>query len=617
MSGSGSDRRVLRSSIAKESELIKIDSTGTKVIIDKEHFEKIKTKYEEQIATNNKKFEEQIGDCNYQIDLLQNQIKKIKKDRDSFSSQLESLRSENQANIDTSSDCAKLEKELEDSRRTTEAVQNKLSKLQKEFGELFANYTKLQSIVNNSERVDNKPIVFDHEINELNNKIAELTKNNSQILNELENSNKENKRLLASCKTLNKIIGELRSSHKPNLNTSSEEELFAASTSKEGTEDDNKEQTNNSNLGESNQENSSASDLSDNQEFGNDHLVNMELSLNDIITGISPYSGKPSDLESFINQCESYYELVEDAHKLQVLKIIKTRLKGEAYNKMIPMTDIVTWDALKAKLKEKIQKKVTIEFATQDLSSVRQKSGESVEKYGDRVRIKLRKLKEASRTLTNDQGQLSVLNQAHEKLAVSNFETNISNESLRLLVTAANKSNLDDAISYAMQRDLIMNVSNVNKCTFCSVAGHSESECYKKINASKKAKGGNTSRGSTWNNKNENGNSKPKYVPKNDENDGGEPSYNKNKNNSGNGGAIPKKYYNNNNNNNGASTSNSQEKRNGNSKYRDSSTSYDERKNVRKFENDDGNESEYESEDDLEHVSLDDLLDESDTKNFE
>lgn len=206
----------------------------------------------------------------------------------------------------------------------------------------------------------------------------------------------------------------------------------------------------------------------------------MAITLRDAIHGIPIFKGEVKELDSFLNTCESYIALVDNANSANLLSIIKTKISGEAYNKIQPISELNTWELLKARLKSKIKKHVTFEFAQQDLANIRQNKSDTVEKYGDRIKEKLRELNEASRKLSNDNNQLAVLFTANEKMAISKFEQNLNNESLRLLVSAANKSSLDECVLYAMQRDLIQSDFKKEKCGFCSIPGHTEDKCRKK-----------------------------------------------------------------------------------------------------------------------------------------
>lgn len=211
--------------------------------------------------------------------------------------------------------------------------------------------------------------------------------------------------------------------------------------------------------------------------------INMELEAKDIIIGIPVFSGELKQLDAFINTCGVYYNMVTEAQKPDALRIIKAKITGEALAKAGPFgNDLNTWDLLKNRLKDRIKKPVSLEYANEDLNKVFQKKDETIEDYGARVKTKLKKLNEASRSLTNIAAEMTILRKANEKQAISKFEQNIRNATIKVLVSAAGKDTLDECISFAMQKELIEGNKNIKTCGFCGLANHDESSCRKKKN---------------------------------------------------------------------------------------------------------------------------------------
>ena len=92
--------------------------------------------------------------------------------------------------------------------------------------------------------------------------------------------------------------------------------------------------------------------------------VIMQVEAKDVIAGIPMFSGEPKLLDGFINASELYYNLVEEAQKPTVLKIIKAKITGDALFKAGPFEDdLNAWALLKARLKERIKKPVSLEYA--------------------------------------------------------------------------------------------------------------------------------------------------------------------------------------------------------------------------------------------------------------
>lgn len=208
----------------------------------------------------------------------------------------------------------------------------------------------------------------------------------------------------------------------------------------------------------------------------------MAISLSDAVNGITEFDGNMRNLESFINSCNLYNTIIPVDHRASLLSVIKSKIIGDAYNKVQPLDDINNWDALKRRLRDKLRKTVSFEYAQQDLSGVFQQGKESVDQFGERVKGKLRVLNDTTRNMSNNENELAILRKANEKLAIAKFEQNLNKESVRILTSAANKDSLDEAIAYAMQKELVLKTKNTVKCDFCGMTNHDESTCRRKKN---------------------------------------------------------------------------------------------------------------------------------------
>lgn len=216
---------------------------------------------------------------------------------------------------------------------------------------------------------------------------------------------------------------------------------------------------------------------------GNSETVTkkMEVKPKDAILAIPVFSGDTKELETFINTCDLYNQLMADAQKPSLLLIIKAKIRGEALAKISPLETITTWAALKTKIRNVIKKPISYEFAQEDLCNAFQKKDESVEEYAKRFKNKLQKLNEASRTLAQTEPEKAILISANEKLAISKFEQNIRDNTVRILVSASAKKSLDEAIQIAMHKDMMEKTKNNSKsCSYCGLPNHTEDMCRKK-----------------------------------------------------------------------------------------------------------------------------------------
>lgn len=166
-------------------------------------------------------------------------------------------------------------------------------------------------------------------------------------------------------------------------------------------------------------------------------LGNSEMEVKDIVRAILMFLGEKKMLDGFFNTCEIYMTLVKEEQKPILLNVIKAKITGEALLKIQPLNALLTWGDIKKKLKDKILHRVSLEYAQEDMNNVFQKKDESTEDYGLRVKTKLRSLNDAIRSITNTEAELNILRQVNEKLAVSKFEQNLRDRTVKVLVFAA------------------------------------------------------------------------------------------------------------------------------------------------------------------------------------
>lgn len=222
-----------------------------------------------------------------------------------------------------------------------------------------------------------------------------------------------------------------------------------------------------------------------------------EMDLKDIVQAIPMFSGDKKMLDGFINTCEIYTTLVNIEQKPNLIQVIKAKITGDALAKIQPIDGLNTWENIKKKLKEKILTTVSVEYAQEDLNNVSQKTQESIEEYGNRIKTKLRVLNEAIRKMTNEQAELRALRKLNEKQAISKFEQNLRSNNIKVLVSAAAKQTLDECIAFAMEKELLEKNKNNVTCTICGLYNHREENCRKrKVNEEKRDRNHNNFRNS-------------------------------------------------------------------------------------------------------------------------
>lgn len=205
-----------------------------------------------------------------------------------------------------------------------------------------------------------------------------------------------------------------------------------------------------------------------------------EMEITDIITMIPVFEGHQKDLDYFISTCTTLEAMVKANQKPMFNSIVKAKLKGIALTKMQPLNTLASWDDLKKRLEEKFRKPLTYEIAQDEISHIRQSRTESIDSYGNTMRLALHKLNKASETLSNEEAARRLLREANEKLAVRKFEQGLYNHNLKLCVGARDFTTLDAAISYALQKENLYRIESRPRCNYCKNVGHSERECRQK-----------------------------------------------------------------------------------------------------------------------------------------
>lgn len=172
------------------------------------------------------------------------------------------------------------------------------------------------------------------------------------------------------------------------------------------------------------------------------------ITITDMINAIPFFEGHQKDMDYFISTCQNYHNMVAEAQRPMFISILQTKFKGIAHVKMQPFADLITWD-----LEDKFKRPLNYEASQDEISNMRQARGESIEVFGNHIRLALHKSNRASETLTTNADALKSLRKANEKLAIRKFEQNLFNNNLKIWVGAKDFNSLDAAISFAMQKE--------------------------------------------------------------------------------------------------------------------------------------------------------------------
>lgn len=271
--------------------------------------------------------------------------------------------------------------------------------------------------------------------------------------------------------------------------------------------------------------------------------IKMELKPKDLISAIPLFDGSKKEIKNFINICNLYDSQLKAEDKPLLLTIIKTKIIGEALTILQPLDTHKTWQELSKAISSKLVGTPSYDVAHQNLATSTQGKNETIEQFANNIRKKLSTLNNASKSISENVNDITILNKTHEILAKNTFQENINDFKIRLIVIAAKCSSLEDAITLAIQREILSNSLNIKHCSFCKTSGHTFDECLKKSNASQQNKGfsrnQNTNESSNFfNPRNYSNNSRPStsrqfnnnFVPRNNFQNNFNPQFNRQNN---------------------------------------------------------------------------------------
>lgn len=200
------------------------------------------------------------------------------------------------------------------------------------------------------------------------------------------------------------------------------------------------------------------------------------ITLKEILAGIKEYKGEPKDLEAFLNNCDLYEELTLDAQKPVLLQVIKAKLSGEVLQKLGPVGNFATWALLKVGLRNAIKPLVSFAGAQEAILNNKQMKSEGVRAYGARMKQLLDDINNTQHILGATEAVKLALRAQNEKQTIIKFEQNLINPELQRMSSASHKQTLDEAISYASEKELWIISSTLLKCSLCHKS-HLEYDC--------------------------------------------------------------------------------------------------------------------------------------------
>lgn len=210
------------------------------------------------------------------------------------------------------------------------------------------------------------------------------------------------------------------------------------------------------------------------------------------------FDGSNCNVDEFLISCNHAFEMIPEADHSKLLAAVKIKITGEARNR-IKNRQLGTWTELKNYLRSEFTANGNFLQAQLELNSCRQKRGENVTSYVNRIENCYKNLTsslDSNLTPAERATSLKLINSQTKASFIMGLEREIS-----ILVRARDPEDLETAISIARAESQLSNVYSQNSsnnsfsnfCHICNVSNHSTVNC--RFNVKNKRNDGNNSGG--------------------------------------------------------------------------------------------------------------------------
>lgn len=197
------------------------------------------------------------------------------------------------------------------------------------------------------------------------------------------------------------------------------------------------------------------------------------------------FDGNKSKFFEFIDNCDKALQLVDFKYKDILFQIIQTKLTDNARS-IIRNRCFESWDQLKSYLSDIYVDRRTASQWQAELNMCRQKPGESVISFSNRLENCYLKLVNSLKLPSDTEQKLACIELIKDQ-ALNIFISGLGNE-LVILVKAQRPTSLEQAISIALSEERELKFRNAMRnnyitkpfCDFCKMTNHDTNKCRKR-----------------------------------------------------------------------------------------------------------------------------------------
>lgn len=198
----------------------------------------------------------------------------------------------------------------------------------------------------------------------------------------------------------------------------------------------------------------------------------------------STYDGKSDNLHKFIKDCDYSYSLANETQKYMLYRYICTKIIGKA-DDALSCRQINTWEECKEFLIENFTETKNSTHLAIELSQCRQRRGESIIGYTQRVDQIFSKLTRAVRNETTDQNELIGKYAMVKQNALQAFLLGVLPQ-YRTTLIAREPKGYEEAAQIAINQERLTQAASFSSdssqekfCSFCKKPGHEARNCFK------------------------------------------------------------------------------------------------------------------------------------------